>query len=277
MQTLLQVLLVFVLGAFVAGGLRAMFKTPESKQDWVVVLGFALVGGILTQGAVNSIVTARLLPQVKDRLEDRSAYRRALSAVERIPDREVRAVFQAGISDIDLQLQKIAEGKLTIDRNGVFSYWQRLIELSEEQVQATNLVSDADWELFGPGGAGTPPQREAAMRGIAITRVMVYDPQVQHHQEGLRRTACYQLRQIPNLRVYEISLQRLGHPPYQGWLRTLNTPDIVIYDEKLLLTTKTIENDRTIDFSELSTDELLLGTAQQFYRRLLQDATPVRC
>ncbi len=197
-----SLLLVFAVGGIVAGILRVVFKAPKERSDWSVVFGFALAGGLVTQLAVTSIQTAKLLPQIKDRLEDRSDYRRARSAVERMDDRDIQEVFHAGISDIDLQLQKIAEGSLTVDRNDVFSYWQRLIELSKRRVQATNLVSDADWELFGPGGAGTPPQREAATRGIEISRVMIYDPQVLEHREGLRRTACYQLEQIPNLRVY---------------------------------------------------------------------------
>ena|ERR1700741_4797801 len=266
-----------VIGLLCAGILRAAFRLPRNREEWAQVIAFALGGGILAHVATTSYVTSQLLGEVNERLADRSGYRQALSSVEGIRDPDVQKVFQRGVRDIDNQLHGIAAGSLTIDRNDVFTYWEQLIGNSKEQIEATNLVSDADWELFGPGGAGTPPQRVASTRGVRITRVMIFDPKVADHREGLRRTACYQLQQIPSLKVFEISLERLDRPPYQGWLRTLNSPDIVIFDRKLLLMTKTIDKDRTIDSSRLTTDELLLSTAREFYGRLLQDAVPVQC
>jgi len=232
-----------------------------------------LVSALLGHLAATSVMSMQALNSVHGALERRTPYDDAAKFVDTLPNRETRALFTAGLQVLDHRLDLIQSGQLLIDRDDVFNTWENLFSGTQQEVLATNLVSEGDWEFFGPGGEGRRIQESATGRGVNVVRIMLYDPSLEGHRDGLRRVGC--LHQDVGVKVRELPIDVLENPTYTGWLEKLRTPDMVLYDNEYLLLTHTYQKDRTIRWSLLTIDARLRSAAAQFYDRLLEEAQPI--
>lgn len=267
-----EAIFAFIVGVFISVCYQLIVNKPKTLIEIISAGAKSVIVGIASHLAITSYGTSVQLSNINDTLETGSSYRTANSFVEDLSDPELRRIFADRMHGIDTELNGVVEGSLTINRNDVFDTWGDLFDVSDREVRATNVVNESDWALFGPDSAGINVQ-QGALRRINITRVMIYDPSVEGHREGLRRTLCYQRDRLGSgFRGYEISLARLQQPPFEGWRQALGSDDIVIYDDKCILVTITDENTRTINFAKLIVDRNMVSEAQQFYSRLLEEA-----
>ncbi|MBN1504709.1 MAG: hypothetical protein JW952_06600 [Candidatus Eisenbacteria bacterium] len=276
-MTPVSISLVAALVGFVASTLLKLVADPPTAQDKRRALGKAFLFGLLGAFAGHVTSTAfmslRTLTRLEHLLDHPTPYDKAERFIADYPDPQARDLFVRGLRLLNHRLELLPAGQLLIDRDEVFNTWETLFRRAHNRVLATNLVAANDWEFFGPGGSGRTIQKDAISRGVRVVRIMLYDPKLRGHQQGLRRVAC--LHRAVGVEVRELPLQALENPTYTGWLEKLRTSDVVLYDNNYLLLTHTYERDHAIRWSLLTVQPTLREAASQFFDRLLQEATAV--
>jgi tetratricopeptide (TPR) repeat protein len=199
-----------------------------------------------------------------------------LSAIESLNKLEkqspLRFVLQEELQFIKEKLKQIEQYELMLRREEVIPKWESLIENSNNEILATNIVSLDDWKKFSPT-EGEEKHRKALAKKVGIKRIFIFNGGNDKGYKNLLEKAKEQAKWGVDVRL--LNGEWISESPFvSDLLRDIETMDIVIYDKESVLLTNVDRDDKIIS-ATLTNNQLKLKKAQLFFEKLWNESKKI--
>lgn len=199
-----------------------------------------------------------------------------LSAIESLNKLEkqspLKFVLQEELQFIKEKLKQIEQYELKLRREEVIPKWESLIENSNSEILATNIVSLDDWKKFSPT-EGEEKHRKALAKKVVIKRIFIFNGGNDKGYKNLVEKAKEQAKWGVDVRL--LNGEWISESPFvSDLLRDIETMDIVIYDKESVLLTNVDRDDKIIS-ATLTNNQLKLKKAQLFFEKLWNESKKI--
>lgn len=194
-------------------------------------------------------------------------YVQALEAVGNLKNESpLRYYLEEEFQGYQEKFRQIIQYDIQLKREEVIPCWELLIEKSNEQVFATNIISMDDWKNFSPT-SGKDVHQRAMKKGIGVRRILIYDGRDENDKLLLEHKAKEQLEWGENMEIGMIERSWFETSFASNTMRELGTLDIVIYDAETVLLTSYDDNQMIVS-ATLTHNERRVKTALGLYDKL---------
>lgn len=198
-----------------------------------------------------------------------------LSALENLYKLEkqspLRFVLQEELQTIKDKLKQIELCKLKLRREEVIPKWESLIENSNKEILATNIVSLDEWKKFSPT-EGEEKHRKALSKGVTIKRIFIYNGNNDKSYQNLVEKAKAQTNWGVKVRL--LNGEWINESPFvSDLLRDIETLDVVIYDNESVLLTNAPNGN--IVSATLTNNSQQLKKANLFFEKLWNESKQI--
>lgn len=229
----------------------------------------AIVGHIGMQSLIIQDIIVEVHRQIlAERLSDYEKARKWYSQ----QDKKTKYIFDEIFARVDPWLKGMSTGDTRLGTAMAVDIWSRGFGIagSGDEILATNTLSQKDWNKFS---LDIKIQAAAAIRGVKVKRVMIYDPVNLKNQDDLRKLAKPQLQ--AGVEVKEISIQSLLGPEYDRLVRLLGGLDFVLFGSFGLLIAETHPISGYLTGARLVVEREKMAAARELHGRIWAVATAI--
>jgi len=267
----ISVIIIVVISSLISGYLS--WGIVEKKK-WTLIISAIIVGSIMAYLGTVNLYMHNQFNMIENLV---GSYNNSLSKSQNLisnldddNQKLIKLAFTDELEKVNNILEKVNEqNEIIIPKGEILNIWTKLIENSQKQFYASNLVPTKEWKYVNTDEFGIKPQVNAIKRGVDVKRINFFDKDKTEHKEGINLVhKAHQKNKIPSAQKSLESVK--NNFTFNSLIEELRTADVVLVDDQILLLT-TVDNNYEMEFAVLSFDKTKIKAAKSFFNKVFED------